>query len=179
MYKITKKTSNAIGVLGGTFDPPHKGHLHISKTALKKFKLDKIIWLVTKRNPLKSKPYLSLKKRIKLSNKIIKKEKKIFVWYLDNKFKKNNTYNLLKYIKKRNKKIQLYFLIGADNLINFHRWNKWNKIPNFAKIVVFSRKGYKLKALNSIASKKLRKTCWIYIKSKNVNISSSLIRKFW
>ena len=68
--------------------------------------------------------------------------------------------------------------MGADNFINFHKWKNWKKIPSYAKIVVFSRQGYSAKALKSIASKKLKKSDWIYVKSKNINISSSLIRKF-
>ena len=64
MQKLSKKKYNKIGILGGTFDPPHKGHLYISKIALKKLKLDKLIWVVTKKNPLKKRPYLSLKNRI-------------------------------------------------------------------------------------------------------------------
>ena len=68
MQKLFKKNYNKVGILGGTFDPPHKGHLHISKIALKRLKLDKLIWIVAKKNPLKQKPYLTTKKRIKLSN---------------------------------------------------------------------------------------------------------------
>jgi len=79
LQKLSKKNYAKIGILGGTFDPPHKGHLYISKFALKKLKLSKLIWIVTKKNPLKRKPYLSTKKRIKLSKKITKNEKKIFV----------------------------------------------------------------------------------------------------
>jgi len=74
--------------------------------------------------------------------------------------------------------IKLFFLIGADNLIKFHKWNKWKKIPELAKIIVFARPNYSIKALNSIASKKLKKKDWMYINSKKMNISSSLIRKF-
>ena len=59
-----KKNLNKIGILGGTFDPPHIGHLYISKIALKKLKLKKLIWIITKKNPLKQKPYLSIKTRI-------------------------------------------------------------------------------------------------------------------
>ena len=79
MQKLSKKNYTKIGILGGTFDPPHKGHLYISKIALKKLKLNKLIWIVTKKNPLKKKPYLSTKVRINLSKKITEKEKKIFV----------------------------------------------------------------------------------------------------
>ena len=178
MQKKSNKNNNKVGILGGTFDPPHKGHLHISKIALKKLKLNKLLWIVTKKNPLKQKPYLSTKSRIKLSKKITKSEKKIFVQYLDDKIKSSNTFDLLKYIKKKKRIIQLYFLIGADNLVKFHRWNNWKEIPKLAKIAVFARQNYSMKSLNSIVSKKLKKKDWIYINSKKINISSSLIRKF-
>ena len=164
--------------MGGTFDPPHKGHLYISKIALKKLKLNKLIWVVTKKNPLKRKPYLSTKVRINLSKEMVKKEKKIFVKYFDDKIKSINTFNLLNYIKKKNQKTKLFFLIGADNLAKFHKWNNWKKIPTLAKIIIFPRHNCSTKALNSIASKRLKKSDWIYINSKKMNISSSLIRKF-
>ena len=178
MHKLSKKNIK-VGILGGTFDPPHIGHLHISKIGIKKLKLNKLIWIITKKNPLKRKPYLETKARIKLSRKITKNEKKIFVQYLDGKLKSKNTFDLLNYIKKKNKKTKLYFLIGADNLINLHKWNNWKKIPSLAKIVVFSRQNYSIRALNSVALKRLEKKDWIYINSKKINISSSLIRKFW
>ena len=94
MKKLSKKNYKKIGILGGTFDPPHEGHLYISKIALKKLKLDKLIWVVTKRNPLKQKPYLSKKIRIKQSKLITKKEKKIIVRYYDDRVKSINTYNI-------------------------------------------------------------------------------------
>lgn len=178
MKKLLKKRYLKIGILGGTFDPPHIGHLHVSKIALKRLKLNSVIWLITKKNPLKQKPYLSTNMRIKLSRDIVKNNKKIFVKFLDDKTKTRNTFDLLNYINKKNKKIKLFFLIGADNLIQFHKWDKWEKIPQLAKIVVFARPNYMIKAFNSIASKKLKKNDWIYINSKKMNISSSLIRKF-
>lgn len=178
MKKIFKKNYNKIGILGGTFDPPHIGHLHISKIALKKLKLDAVVWLITRRNPLKHKPYLSKQTRLKLSEDMLKQQKKIFVKYLDNITKSNNTYDLLYCLKKNNKNLKLFFLIGADNLINFHKWSKWKKIPKLAKLAVFARHNYSTKALNSIASKKLNKKDWTYINSRKINISSSLIRKF-
>ena len=179
MYKLLKKNYTSIGILGGTFDPPHKGHLYISRFALKKFKLDKIFWIITKKNPFKKKPYLSTNKRLELSKKITAKNKKIFTFFLDDKYKLNNTFNLLNYLKKKNKNSKLFFLMGADNLIKFHKWYKWKQIPSVAKIVIFSRKGYSVKALNSTAAKMLKKNDWVYVNSKNVNISSSLIRKIW
>ena len=85
---------------------------------------------------------------------------------------------MLKIITKKNKENKIFFLIGADNLIKFHKWKKWKKIPELAKIVVFAREDFLKKALNSVAAKKLKKSDWFYINSKKMNISSSLIRKF-
>tara|TARA_Y100000590_G_scaffold128736_1_gene147168 strand:+ start:277 stop:816 length:540 start_codon:yes stop_codon:yes gene_type:complete len=179
LKKLFKKKYDKIGILGGTFDPPHIGHLHISKIALKKLKLNKVIWIITKQNQLKKKPYLNIKLRIKLSKNILKKQKKISVKYSNNLINSKNTYDLLRYLKKNSTDKKLFFLMGADNLINFHKWRKWKKIPDLAKIVVFARTKYSTRAFKSIAAKKLRKKDWIYIKDKKINISSSLIRKFW
>ena len=79
MQKLYKKNYNKIGILGGTFDPPHIGHLHISKIALKKLRLNAVIWVIAKQNPLKKKPYLSTKIRMSLSKDMTKGQKKIFV----------------------------------------------------------------------------------------------------
>jgi len=168
-----------IGILGGSFDPPHKGHLFISKFAIKKLKLSKLLWIVTKKNPIKKKPYLKIKDRIKLSKKITKKEKKIFVQFLENKIKSSSTFDLLKYLKKKYLKHELYFLIGADNLVNFNKWKNFNEITKFAKIVIFPRKNYSHKLSGLPWLKNIDKTKWININAKKVNISSSLIRKFW
>ena len=175
MKKNKKRDYIKIGILGGTFDPPHKGHFYISKVALKKLKLNKILWVITKKNPLKNKPHLKIQERIKLSKEITKKNKKISVKYFDDKIRSNITFNLLNYLKKKTK-ANLFFLIGADNLKKFHKWKNWKQIPKLAKIVVFPRENY---SFSSIATKKLHKRDFIYIKSRKINISSSIIRKFW
>ena len=179
MQKKIKKKDVKIGLLGGTFDPPHIGHLRISKIALRKLKLNKVIWLITKQNPFKLKPYFNIKKRYQLSKKVLKNEKKIQVKYLENKVKSQNIYNLLVYLKKKDKNIKLYFLMGMDNLINFHKWYKWKKICQLTKIVIFPRKDYSMKSLNYFISIKLKKKKFIYINSKKFNISSSKIKKKW
>jgi nicotinate-nucleotide adenylyltransferase len=168
-----------IGILGGSFDPPHKGHLYISKFAIKKLKLSKLLWIVTKKNPIKKKPYLNIKYRVKLSKIITKKEKKIFVKFLDNKIKSNSTFDLLRYLKKKYLNRELYFLIGADNLVNFNKWKNFKKIPKLAKIVIFPRKNYSHKLSSLVWLKNIDKSKWININAKKVNVSSSLIRKFW
>ena len=94
-----------IGILGGSFDPAHNGHLAISKEAVKRFKLEKIIWAITKKNPFKIKSSLSLQSRIKGCKKIIKKNKFIEVKFYENKIKSNKTINLINYFNKNKKNV--------------------------------------------------------------------------
>jgi nicotinate-nucleotide adenylyltransferase len=165
-----------IGILGGTFDPPHKGHLEISKQAKKKFKLTYIIWAITKKNPFKKKCSLSLKERIKFSKKIIKSSKFIKIKFYESKIKSNRTIDLINHIKKNNM-LDVYFIMGADNLINFHKWHKWKSISQKCNILVFDRQDYKAKSLKSITFKRLNQRSLDFIKFKKVNISSSQLRK--
>ena len=167
---------NKIGILGGSFDPAHKGHLAISKEAAKRFKLKKIIWAITKKNPFKKKSNLSLSTRIENCKKIIKKINFIEVKFLENKIKSNKTINLINYFTK-NKNNKIYFIMGADNLINFHKWHKWRIISEKCNIVVFDRNGYKKKSLNSKTYKSLNREKLKFINFNKVNISSSQLRK--
>ena len=169
--------SKKIGILGGTFDPPHKGHLAISEFSLKRLKLNFIIWAVTKRNPLKKKPIISLKRRILLSKKITKLTKKIKIKSYDNEIRSSETINLVKHLKKKERKAEYFFLIGSDNLVNFHKWKNWKQLLKLCQITVFPRKGYVVKSLNSKAIKTMGNSNFLLLKSKMINISSSKIRK--
>tara|TARA_B100001057_G_scaffold353027_1_gene354822 strand:+ start:14894 stop:15415 length:522 start_codon:yes stop_codon:yes gene_type:complete len=167
---------NKIGILGGSFDPAHKGHLAISKEASKRFKLKKIIWAITKRNPFKKKSNKSLSARIKKCKEIIQKIDYIEVKFYEDKIKSNKTINLINYFTK-NKKNEIYFLMGADNLINFHKWHKWKIISQKCHIIVFDRHGYKKKSFDSITFKRLNNKKFKFIEFNKVNISSSQLRK--
>tara|TARA_B100001093_G_scaffold66329_1_gene56302 strand:- start:491 stop:1012 length:522 start_codon:yes stop_codon:yes gene_type:complete len=167
---------NKIGVLGGSFDPAHKGHLAISKEALKKFKLKKIIWAITKKNPFKKQSNISILKRIKYCKKIIGKNNFIKVKFYEEVIRSNKTINLINYLNK-NKKNEIYFLMGADNLINFHKWYKWKTISQKCNILVFDRHGYKKKSLDSMTFKRLNNKKLKFIEFNKVNISSSQLRK--
>ena len=177
MQKLFKKNHKKIGILGGTFDPAHKGHLEISKQAMKKYKLDYIIWAITKKNPFKKKSKIKLITRIKFAKKIIGLNKFIKIRYYENKIKSNKTIDLINNIKRKNNMLDIYFIMGADNLINFHRWHRWKLISQKCNILVFDRHGYKEKSLKSITFKRLNKEGLEFIKFKKVNISSSQLRK--
>ena len=174
---ISKKRNIKIGVLGGTFDPAHKGHLAISRIAKKKIKLKYIIWSITRKNPFKKRSKINVEERIEISKKITKKDRFIKIEFLENKINSKKTIDLIRFLKKINTTLDIFFIMGADNLIKFHKWNRWKEIVKLAKILVFDRQGYKSKSLNSIAAKKMHKDRWKFIKLKKVNISSSQIRK--
>ena len=165
-----------IGILGGSFDPAHKGHLAISKEAKKRFKLEKIIWAVTKKNPLKAESKTPISKKIKDCKKIIGMNSFIKVKFYENIIKSNKTIDLINYFKK-NKNIEIFFLMGADNLISFHRWHKSELISQKCNIIVFDRHGYKKNSLKSKTFKQLSKANLEFIEFNKVNISSSQLRK--
>ena len=167
---------NKIGVLGGSFDPANKGHLAISREAMKRLKLKQIIWAITKKNPLKKRSNTNLSDRIKVCKKIIEKTNYIKIRFYENIIKSNKTINLINYLLK-SKKNEIYFLMGADNLINFHKWHKWRIISQKCNIIVFDRQGYKKKSLNSTTFKRLNPKSLQFIEFNKVNISSSQLRK--
>ena len=165
-----------IGILGGSFDPAHKGHLAISKEARKRFKLEKIIWAITKKNPLKAESKTPISKKIKECKKIIGLNSFIKIKFYENIIKSNKTIDLINYLKK-NKNIEIFFLMGADNLISFHKWYKSKLISQKCNIIVFDRHGYKKNSLKSKTFKRLNNKTLTFIEFKKVNISSSQLRK--
>ena len=173
---MAKLLNKSIGLLGGSFDPVHKGHLTISKITLRKIKLDRIYWLVTKKNPFKKSAYFSLEDRVMLAKKATRNFKKIKVLYLDKTVKSSNSINLVNYFVKKKKISNIYFIIGSDILLELHKWKSWKKLIKLTKLVVFSRKGYDMKSKNSTVAKYLKNKNITYIKNKHIVISSSLLR---
>ena len=167
---------NYIGLLGGSFDPAHKGHLGISKIALKKLKLKKIYWVITKKNPFKNKTFYSLVERIKYAHKISKTQKKIQVIHLENDVKSSRTIDMINHFIKKRKIKNIYFIIGSDNLIRFHKWKSWKKIIKLVKLTVFSRRGYDRKGMKSTVVKNFKNKI-TFIKNKPILISSTQLKK--
>jgi len=174
---MIKSNNKSIGILGGSFDPPHKGHLKISQIAFKKLNLKKIYWVVTKKNPFKKKTFFSLQERIEKCLAMTKKIRKIQIDYLDDKIKSSRTIKVLKYFRKKNKNTKIYLVIGSDTLINFHKWTKWKDILQICELVVFSRKGFDKKGRKSVIMKHLGIENTVFIKKNRIDISSSKLRK--
>jgi nicotinate-nucleotide adenylyltransferase len=172
---MVRSYKKKIGIFGGTFDPPHQGHLKISKIAINRLVLDELYWCVTKKNPFKKKTFFSLSQRIQKSKLLAVNVKKIKVKYFEDRIKSNSSIDLINYLKKKNKIDDFFLIIGSDNLINFHNWKNWKLLTKLLKIVVFSRKDYDIKARKSAIIKKVKKI--IFIKNKPINISSTKIRK--
>ena len=174
--KINNK-KKSFAILGGSFDPPHKGHLKISRFSIKKFNLSKLYWVITKKNPFKKKPFFSVKERIKKCKKIVTNFRKIHVIYLDQKIRSSKSVKVINYLKNKNSKQICYFLIGSDNLIKFHKWESCKKILKNCKLVIFSRSGYDKKAKKSVIMQHLNKDNFLFIKNQKIDISSTGIRK--
>ena len=165
-----------IGLLGGSFDPPHRGHIYISLEAKKILSLDQVWWLVTPRNPLKIIRPATYIERINNCNNI-SRTYPILVKEIEKQINSKYSYNTIEYLCNHYSSIKFYWLMGADNLVNFHKWKKSNQILNLCKILVFDRDGYKAKSLKSPSFKKYNKKGINFIKFKKVNISSSQLRK--
>ena len=140
MVKLENNKKIKVGILGGTFDPAHKGHLEISKQAKKLLNLKNVIWAITKQNPFKDISKSNLKNRIQFAKKLIAKNDFIKIRFYEEKISSNRTIDLINYLKK-DKKYELYFIMGADNLINFHKWHKWKSIVKKCNLLVFDRQG--------------------------------------
>ena len=180
-----------IGLLGGSFDPPHRGHVYISMESKKMLKLDEIWWIVTPQNPLKIIKPATYNERV-LNCKRITKNLPIRIKEFEKKINSKYTYQTLNYLLQHYQNIKFFWLMGADNLVNFHKWQKWTQIFNEISIVVFKRHGYNSNALKSMAFKKFsnyqvnlnhfhinrfdKLPSWLWINNKEIRISSTEIR---
>ena len=134
-----------IGLLGGSFDPPHEGHVHITKLALKIFNLSKIWWLVCPENPIKSVIPSDINSRLLASKKIMK-HPSVVITDLERKLKTKYTFQTLIKLKKLYPSTKFVWLMGADNLINFHHWKNWDWIMKNIPVGVLARPEEQIKA---------------------------------
>jgi nicotinate-nucleotide adenylyltransferase len=140
-----------IGLFGGTFDPPHLAHLGASLLALKRLKLDRVWWLVTPGNPLKNTRGLApLANRIAAA-RALTHHPRIDVTGLESVINTKFTYDTISWLLARCPRVRFVWIMGADNLRSFHRWQKWRGIAKLVPIVVVDRLGPSLYASASPA----------------------------
>ena len=181
----------AVGLLGGSFSPPHQGHVHISEVALKRFSLGKIYWVYAKQNPLKKDRPSCLRDRVLKTKKLVKNPKiKLSPIEVTNNF--DYSYQLLKFLKKGNRHANFIWVMGEDNIIHFHLWKNWQWIANNVKIAVIARgsnrslvnsstfaikyRTFRLRGRQSAQLQYLKPPNWCVVDSKKINMSSTDIR---
>jgi len=141
-----------IGLLGGSFNPAHDGHRHISLEAIARLNLDRVWWLVSPGNPLKSHADLaSQDARVAAAAKVAH-HPKITVTGLESALGTPFTAETLGYLTARCPLVDFVWLMGADNLASFHRWRDWTKIMRTVPVAVFDRPGWRYRALGSRAA---------------------------
>ena len=179
-----------IGILGGSFDPPHDGHKFISQYALMRLNLQEVWWIVTFKNPLKTKSN-SYAKRLTKVKKFLKHRR---IKILEIRADKNiYAIDTILYIKNKFKNKKFIWLMGTDNLENLHEWKEWKKIFYNIPIAIFGRPSYSLNITKSKALFFFRKAriknilfekshsilppSWSFISGLKNHLSSSCIRK--
>ena len=141
-----------IGLLGGSFNPAHEGHLHISRMALQRLALDEVWWLVSPQNPLKPTAGMApLAARLDAAADMAR-HPRIRVTDLERQLGTRYTVDTLRALCRRRRDCRFIWLMGADNLGQMPRWKSWTAIFGMVGIAVFARPGYSLKALSGLAA---------------------------
>lgn len=141
-----------IGLLGGSFNPPHAAHVLISEIALKRLQLDRVWWLITPGNPLKSKDeLLPLEQRLARCRALIS-DPRIIVTTFERELRSHYTAATLDYLTLRQPQTRFVWIMGADCLAQFHRWHRWRHIFQSMPVAVVDRPGWRLKAVASPAA---------------------------
>jgi nicotinate-nucleotide adenylyltransferase len=146
-----------IGLLGGSFNPAHAAHRQISLAALKRLRLDQVWWLVSPNNPLKAKAP-DLETRITIAREVAHHPKIVVTGFEGTRAGpgRNSAYTVdtIRFLKRRYPSVNFVWLMGADNLVSFHRWRAWETLFRLVPIAVLDRPGYRLKARASRAAQR-------------------------
>lgn len=145
-----------IGLLGGSFNPAHEAHLHISLIALRRLKLDAVFWLVSPQNPLKDAAGMaSLERRLQRAREVAG-HPNVFVTSIETALGTRFTFDTLRAVKTEFPKAKFVWLMGGDNLASFHLWHRWEDIAKLMPMAVIARPRFTTRALASPAAQQLR-----------------------
>ncbi|MBD3678848.1 MAG: nicotinate-nucleotide adenylyltransferase [Rhodobacteraceae bacterium] len=180
-----------IGLLGGSFDPPHAGHAHITREALKRFGLDRVWWLVSPGNPLKAEGPAPLARRIAAARKVMD-HPRVTVTDLEARLGTRHTASTLAALRAAYPGVRFVWLMGADNLATLHHWDRWETIMETVPVGVIARPGDRIAARKSPAALRYRQMrlkgrasqllgrcngpCWCFVNVPLSDLSSTAIR---
>lgn len=181
-----------IGLFGGSFNPPHQGHLLVAEIALRRLGLDQLWWLVTPGNPLKSQKELAPLVERLAACETLAVDPRIKVTAFEKTLGTSYTAKTLEFIRARNPHVHFIWIMGADNLAGFHRWQRWQKIASTFPVAVIDRPGSTLAYLSSKMARTFdyarideedagvlwqkRAPAWTFIHGPRSTLSSSAIR---
>jgi nicotinate-nucleotide adenylyltransferase len=144
-----------IGLLGGSFNPAHEGHLHISDVAIKRLGLDYVWWLVAPQNPLKPSIGMApLAERLSYAAAMFENQRRVFVMDIERELGTRYTFDTLAKLKRRFPDVHFIWLMGSDNLASFKHWKRWDEIAKTVPIAVVMRPGSTLAPLYSKAAQR-------------------------
>jgi nicotinate-nucleotide adenylyltransferase len=181
-----------VGLLGGSFNPPHDAHRAISLFAIKRLKLDRVWWLVTPGNPLKQRGALcDLEQRAEAARQMAR-DPRIDVSCLESVIGTRYTVDTITYLTRRLSGLRLVWIMGADNLAQFHRWQNWRRIASEVPIAVIDRPPQSFRALAAPAAQALARyrlpenqadrladrsaPAWVFLTGLKLNMSSTGLR---
>jgi nicotinate-nucleotide adenylyltransferase len=181
-----------VGLLGGSFNPPHVAHRAISLFAIKRLQLDRVWWLVTPGNPLKDPHALhDLNARVKAAREIAE-DPRIEVSCLESVIGTRYTVDTINFLRRRASQLRFVWIMGADNLAQFHRWQHWQRIAMLIPIAVIDRPPQSFRALTAPAAQALaryrlpenkasrladqRAPAWVFLTGMKLSLSSTGLR---
>ena len=182
-----------VGLFGGSFNPPHAGHALVAEIALRRLALDQLWWMVTPGNPLKSvKELAPLAERIRLSE-CVATDPRIRVTAFEAAHHVRYTADTLALVRARNPGVDFVWIMGADSLRDFHRWQRWRQIMLTFPVAVIDRPGSTLSFLSSVATKtfdyarvderdarrlaRMKAPAWTFIHGRRSSLSSTALRR--
>jgi nicotinate-nucleotide adenylyltransferase len=181
-----------IGLFGGTFDPPHRAHLAASLLALKRLGLDRIWWLVTPGNPLKDTRGLAPLAERLAAARALTRDPRIAITGFEADLGVKYSFDTVSYLVRRCPGVRFVWIMGADNLRSFHRWQKWRGITELVPMAVIDRLGPSLYSIGGVASQALARTriresaaasladhrppAWVFLHGLKSPLSSTALR---
>jgi len=188
----SSRPGQTIGLLGGSFDPPHAGHAHITREALKRFGLDKVWWLVSPGNPLKTRGPAPLERRMEAARKLMD-HPRVEITDFEAQIGSRYTAHTLRVLRKMRPTVRFVWLMGADNLSQFDKWQDWHEIMETVPVGVLARPDartaarsskaarvfapYRLQGRHSMRLPHMQAPAWCFVNVPMIAMSSTELRK--